>query len=162
MKKFLAITLCSLPMALASSVYAQTTPATPGTAPEPGANSAAPGPATPPTETAPAPAPGGMESSQMGDAITGTSIKNDLLGKTVYNEKDEKVGDVNDVILSSDGTTSYFIVGAGGFIGMGEHNVAIPYDKISATGDKMVLQGYTKEQLKEMPAFKPAKTNAPR
>lgn len=142
MKKLLAATLCSLPLALASTAYAQTSapspvaPATPG-AMSPGANSA---PASEPTKT-----------------VTGWSVKDKILGTEVYNEKDDKVGSIDDVILADNGKAVYFVVGVGGFIGMGEHDVAIPYDKITKTGDKLVLAGYTKDQLKAMPAVKVTK-----
>ncbi|TKR53234.1 PRC-barrel domain containing protein, partial [Allopusillimonas ginsengisoli] len=64
---------------------------------------------------------------------------------------DEKVGDISDVVLTTDGQAAYFVVGAGGFLGMGEHDVAIPYEKIQQNGDKLVLPGFTKDQLKALP-----------
>ena len=73
------------------------------------------------------------------------------MGKTVYNEKNEKVGEVEDVVLATDGKASYFVVGAGGFLGMGKHDVAIPFDTVTQMEDKLILQGYTKEKLKSMP-----------
>lgn len=76
------------------------------------------------------------------------------MGKTVYNEKDVKVGDIDDGVLAPDGKPSTLVIGAGGFLGMGERNVAIPFEKIKESNDKLVLEGYTKEQLKAMPAVK--------
>lgn len=98
-------------------------------------------------------------SAAMNDAVSGWSVKDKIMGKTVYNENNDKVGDINDVILSRDGKATYVIIGVGGFIGMGERNVAIPFDKITQTDDKLALQGYTKDQLKEMPEFKKEKKN---
>ncbi|NGM88698.1 PRC-barrel domain containing protein [Parapusillimonas sp. SGNA-6] len=169
MNKYLAIAACSLPMALAPLVYAQTS-ATPGagtgdataqggaTTPAP-STPAAPMPA-PSTGTPPAGTPGSdMPGADKGasasatktEAITGWSVKKKIMGKAVYNEKNEKVGDVNDVVLASDGKAAYFLVGAGGFLGMGEHDVAIPFQEITQMDDKLILQGYTKEQLKALP-----------
>jgi len=84
-------------------------------------------------------------------------VKDKIMGKAVHNEKDEKIGDINDVVLASDGKAAYFIVGAGGFLGMGERNVAIPFEEIKQTGDKLVLSGYTKDQLKALPKVEVAK-----
>jgi len=91
------------------------------------------------------------------ETISGWSVKDQIIGKAVFNENDEKIGDISDVVLSQDGKAAYFIVGAGGFLGVGERNVAIPYDKIQQTSDKMVLPGYTKEQLKALPKVEVAK-----
>lgn len=73
------------------------------------------------------------------------------MGKSVYNENSEKVGDVTDVILTSDGQAAYFVIGAGGFLGLGQHDVAIPFDEVQPNDDKLTLRGYTKDQLKALP-----------
>lgn len=85
------------------------------------------------------------------EAITGWSAKDDLMGKSVVNENDDKIGDIEDVVISSDGRTMYLLVGAGGFLGMGAKNVAVPFDRFERRDDKIVLAGYTKEQLKALP-----------
>jgi sporulation protein YlmC with PRC-barrel domain len=53
-----------------------------------------------------------------------------LAGVNVYNESNEKIGDVNDVILDKSGKAENVILGVGGFLGMGEHLVAVPFDKL--------------------------------
>jgi sporulation protein YlmC with PRC-barrel domain len=53
-----------------------------------------------------------------------------LVGVNVYNEAGEKIGDVNDVILDKSGKTSKAILGVGGFLGMGEYYVALPFEKL--------------------------------
>src|SRR3954451_22600358 len=53
-----------------------------------------------------------------------------LAGVNVYNEANEKIGDINDVILDKSGKADKVILGVGGFLGMGEHYVAVPFDKI--------------------------------
>lgn len=85
------------------------------------------------------------------EAITGWSAKDDIIGKSVFNENDEKVGDVNDVVIASDGRTMYLLIGAGGFLGMGEKNVAVPFDRFERSDDRILLSGYSKEQLKALP-----------
>lgn len=117
-------------------------------APTPGAAGAAD--RATPNATAP-----GMEtqnpSAASTEAITGWSVKDDMMGKNVVNENDEKIGDIEDVVVSSDGRTMYLLVGAGGFLGMGSKNVAVPFDRFDRRDDKIVLSGYTKEQLKALP-----------
>jgi hypothetical protein len=49
---------------------------------------------------------------------------------------------------------TYAIVGAGGFLGLGDHNVAISVDYIRLIAGKLVIAGATKETLKKMPSFK--------
>lgn len=53
-----------------------------------------------------------------------------LAGVDVYNEANEKIGDINDVILDKSGKVANVILGVGGFLGMGEHYVAVSYDKL--------------------------------
>src|SRR6476620_1581357 len=53
-----------------------------------------------------------------------------LVGVDVYNEANEKIGDINEVILDKSGKTVNVILGVGGFLGMGEHYVAVAYDKL--------------------------------
>jgi sporulation protein YlmC with PRC-barrel domain len=52
-----------------------------------------------------------------------------LVGVNVYNEANEKIGDVNDVILDKSGKAEKVILGVGGFLGMGEHYVAVAFEK---------------------------------
>jgi sporulation protein YlmC with PRC-barrel domain len=108
--------------------------------------------------TAPAQVAGGTttvgvnitESTQL---ALGWSVKNTLMGKMIYNETGEKVGQVEDLIISPDKNVSYIIVGAGGFIGIGRHDVAIPVNKIQDKSGKLVMAGATKEMIKAMPVF---------
>lgn len=124
MKKLLTITACAIPLAFGSAAYAQTPP-----------------PAEKPAVT----------TAENAQNVSGWSIKENIMGKDVYNEKGEKVGDIRDVILDSDGKAADYVIGVGGFLGMGEHDVAIPFDKLQVGDDRFVLQGYTKEQLKDLP-----------
>jgi len=50
-----------------------------------------------------------------------------LVKLNVYNENNEKVGDINDVLVSRDGRVEAVVIGVGGFLGIGEHNVAVPF-----------------------------------
>jgi sporulation protein YlmC with PRC-barrel domain len=90
---------------------------------------------------------------EIDDVIKGWSVDKKLLGKHVYNDKNEQVGKIEDIIISPARKESYAIVSAGGFLGIGSHDVAIPAGQFQMTGDKIVLPGATKELIKAMPAF---------
>jgi sporulation protein YlmC with PRC-barrel domain len=83
----------------------------------------------------------------------GWSVKKTLLGKTLYNDQGDKIGEVEDLIISPDRNLTYVIVGAGGFIGFGQHDVAVPVSQIQDRGGKLVMPGATKDLLKAMPTF---------
>ena len=53
-----------------------------------------------------------------------------LTGIAVYNNNNEKIGDVNEMIVSRDGKVEAVVIGVGGFLGMGEHLAAVPFDKV--------------------------------
>lgn len=83
----------------------------------------------------------------------GWSVKKTLLGKNVYNDTGDKIGKVIDLIISPERDVSYVIVGAGGFIGFGRHDVAIPIRQIRDNGGKLVMAGATKGTIQSMPTF---------
>lgn len=92
----------------------------------------------------------------------GWSVKKTLLGKTIYNEAGQKVGKVEDLIISPDRSLSYVIVGAGGFVGIGRHDVAIPVTQIQDQAGKLVMPGASKDMIKAMPSFDYANDNVKR
>ena len=81
-----------------------------------------------------------------------------LAGVDVYNEANEKIGDVNDVILDRSGKVSNVILGVGGVLGLGEHYVAVPFDKLKWV-DQPVIS--TTASTTSAPANAPATTSAP-
>ncbi len=83
----------------------------------------------------------------------GWSVKKTLLGKSIYNDAGQKVGNVDDLIISPDKRLTYVIVGAGGFVGIGRHDVAIPVTHIQDQSGKLVMPGATKDMIKSMPEF---------
>jgi sporulation protein YlmC with PRC-barrel domain len=96
----------------------------------------------------------GVAVAELRDVTTGWSAKRQVLGKAVYNDGGDRIGNVDDIIVAPDKAVSYAIIGAGGFLGMGRHDVAIPVSQIKQQSDgKFVLAGATKDALKAMPAF---------
>ena len=53
-----------------------------------------------------------------------------LIGLDVYNEANEKLGDINELIVDKDGKVDAVVIGVGGFLGMGEHDIAVTMDKL--------------------------------
>jgi sporulation protein YlmC with PRC-barrel domain len=87
----------------------------------------------------------------------GWSAQKQIVGKDVYNDKNEKVGVVDDLIITPDKAVSYAIIGTGGFLGMAKHDVAIRVNHFKLVEGKITLPGATKEAVKAMPAFEYAK-----
>ena len=83
----------------------------------------------------------------------GWSVKKTLMGKTVYNGIGVKVGNVEDLIISPERGVSYVIVGAGGFVGIGRHDVAIAVDQIRSVSGRLIMAGATQASIKAMPDF---------
>ena len=77
-----------------------------------------------------------------------------LIGAPVHNEQGEKVGSVDDLIISPDRSVSYAIVSIGGFLGLGSRLVANPAEQLREEKDQLVLPGATKEALAKLPEFK--------
>jgi sporulation protein YlmC with PRC-barrel domain len=88
----------------------------------------------------------------------GWSAKKNILGKAVYNDNNEKIGTIDDIIISPDHTVSFAIVGIGGFLGMGKHDVAIPMNQLEVDQDHFLLPGATEAALKALPPFEYAAT----
>ncbi len=100
----------------------------------------------------------GVAVAELRDVTTGWSAKRQVLGKTVFNDGGDGIGKVDDIIVAPDKAVSYAIIGAGGFLGVGRHDVAIPVSQIKQQSDgkfigKFILAGATKDALKAMPPF---------
>jgi sporulation protein YlmC with PRC-barrel domain len=170
MKRF-AIPAISLAALMASGVaFAQTTPdQQPSTQPsqemqqkqDPATQPAAPDasksseqPKTDTTAQQPAPSDSSLTVTvDAGKAVLATSF----IGSAVYTASDENIGDINDLIFDDKGNIQAVIVGVGGFLGMGEKDVALPLSKITVTKDennavKLTIQA-SRDELEKAPAF---------
>jgi rRNA processing protein Gar1 len=76
-----------------------------------------------------------------------------VIGSSVVNDTNETVGKVDDVILGDD-RMPYVVLSVGGFLGVGNKLVVLPYDAIRKTDDKLAMPGATKDALKSLPEFK--------
>ena len=99
----------------------------------------------------------GVAVAELRDVTVGWSAKRQILGKSIYNDKGEVIGKADDIIVAPDNAVSYAIIGAGGFLGVGKHDVAIPVSQLKQSDGKFVLAGATKEAIKAMPPFEYAR-----
>jgi sporulation protein YlmC with PRC-barrel domain len=95
----------------------------------------------------------GVSPDEVKTLARGWSAKKQILGKPVYNDQDERVGEVEDLIIAPDKSLSYAIIGVGGFLGLGTYHVAVPVSQFHSGDGKIVLPGATKDTLKAMPPF---------
>lgn len=123
-----------------------------------GAQTGAPAPQKPAAE-APAvkPTPKPVEGQIMMQSDN-TVLTTVLTGASVYGPDGASIGSINDVIVKTDGTIDGVVIGVGGFLGIGERNVAVQWSKIqlqpeTATKVRIVLNA-TKDDLKNAEAFK--------
>ena len=83
--------------------------------------------------------------------------------QAIYDTADHKIGEVSDALVDEQGKVIVVIVGVGGFLGIGEKDVAVPFSAIRATRKDNkwhLVMNTTKDVLRNAPAFKYDKTNA--
>jgi len=100
----------------------------------------------------------GVAAAELREVATGWSAKRQVLGRAVYNDKNERIGTVDDIVIAPDKAVSYAIIGVGGFLGVDRHDVAVPVNQFKTGRDKegnerFILPGATKEALKATPKF---------
>jgi sporulation protein YlmC with PRC-barrel domain len=95
----------------------------------------------------------GSSYTELRDVALGWSAKRQILGHPVYNDLNERIGSIDDVIVTTEKLVSYAIINAGGFLAVTKHDVAVPVSQLKLVGDKLVLAGATKDNLKASPPF---------
>jgi sporulation protein YlmC with PRC-barrel domain len=112
-------------------------------------------PTTPPAVKAPPATPSGPLSWYSHDASELRASK--LIGTRVINNANETVGNVNEVILAEDGRVAGLVIGVGGFLGIGEHEVAVTFNSVKISRDEknnlVLAMNATRESLKSAPAW---------
>ncbi|GIQ77978.1 PRC-barrel domain-containing protein [Bradyrhizobium sp. RD5-C2] len=64
-----------------------------------------------------------------------------VVGLSVYNDKNESVGSINDLLMDKGGAIKAVVIGVGGFLGVGEHLVAVPLDKVKFASEPVAYTG---------------------
>ena len=103
----------------------------------------------------------GMEASYLTHAPENTFHSDSLTGNQVRSsvENDEDIGTINDLIIDEDGKINAVVVGVGGFLGMGEKNVAIEWESLELTKDEngedyVISVNASEEALQEAQEYK--------
>ena len=80
-----------------------------------------------------------------------------LIGTTVRNPAGETIGDINEILVDKSGKVAAVVVGVGGFLGMGEREVALAFESLQMTRDKdgkdLLTVNATKDTLRAAPAW---------
>lgn len=88
---------------------------------------------------------------------TGEQSTSSLIGLKVENSTGENLGDINYLVINDSGAVSTVVIGVGGFLGVAEKNVGVPYADISITtnkdGKRVAVLSATKENLTAAPAY---------
>jgi sporulation protein YlmC with PRC-barrel domain len=164
MRLFTAATIVSLTLAASPLALAQGS-SSPGASGSPPAASterpaATPGtttqekmsPSSPSTATAPRSGTLSWYSHQAGEMRASK-----LIGTAVKNQAGETIGDINEIVLNKDGNVAAAIIGVGGFLGIGEREVAVDFKSLQLNRDTsdnlQVVLNANKEGLKSAPAW---------
>lgn len=98
-----------------------------------------------------------IDKSTLTEMPVGEIRADDLKGTTVYGANDARVGEIGDVVLAPDNKTDAVIVDVGGFLGVGEKEVAVGMDNLKfmtdKDGNKYLYTTFTKEQLEAQTAY---------
>jgi opacity protein-like surface antigen len=139
------VTAAALAAVLAAPAFAQSP--TPSSPPSPAATSSS-------STSAPS-ASGTFIDKQQASDWRGSKV----IGTTVYGPDNASIGEVNDVLIGSDGKIRAAVIGVGGFLGVGQKSVAIPFEQLNISGkpDSSSIQkitvAFSKDQLKNAPTF---------
>ena len=80
----------------------------------------------------------------------------DYYKQSVYDTRESKIGDVKDLLLDQSGKINSVIIGVGGFLGMGEKNIAVPFSSLKVAeknGDRYLVMETTKQALETAPGY---------
>ncbi|MBB5048173.1 sporulation protein YlmC with PRC-barrel domain [Rhodopseudomonas rhenobacensis] len=83
-----------------------------------------------PSATTTTPAPSASASSGSSMSHQGQWRSSKLIGINVYNDNNESLGEISELLVDQSGKVQAAVIGVGGFLGMGERNIAIPFEKI--------------------------------
>ncbi|BBK40811.1 hypothetical protein STVA_08310 [Allostella vacuolata] len=106
-----------------------------------------PAPITPPAARAPA------AQRDMGNPTTGMRVTK-IIGTNVKNSAGETVGSIDDLVVREKDQVVMAVLSVGGFLGIGDRKVAVPWSELSFGTDSTITYNVTKEQLKGQPEFK--------
>ena len=96
------------------------------------------------------------DTEMIGTLTHGSVPVSDYYKQSVYDNHDNKIGDVNDILLGTTGKIEAVIIGVGGFLGIGEKSVAVPFSSLKVAeknGSRYLVIETTKEALESAPGY---------
>ena len=83
-----------------------------------------------------------------------------VIGSSVFNDHNQKIGSIDDILMGKDNQPATAIISVGGFLGLGSKLVSVPYDKLefgdtsNNHGNQVVMPGASRSELTRMPAYR--------
>ncbi|HEX6978206.1 MAG TPA: PRC-barrel domain-containing protein [Alphaproteobacteria bacterium] len=151
MRKLIFSSALGMALAVSGAAFAQTTG-------QPG-----PGGGPPTTQPAPSGARGTTAEERSGTATqrgsvftpSGEVLLSNLIGMDVKNAEGDNIGEIDEILMGKDGKVSHAILSVGGFLGVGERHVQVPFSEIQIQPDgRQVTYNTTKDALKQQPEYK--------
>jgi PRC-barrel domain len=109
------------------------------------------------TGIAAGPASAAPDSTQLITTLPGETLPiSDYYNQNVYDPRDNKIGEINDLLVDNGGKVNAVIVGVGGFLGVGEKNVAVAFPSLKVAekdGKRYLVLDTTKEALESAPGY---------
>ncbi|CAN5278201.1 PRC-barrel domain-containing protein [soil metagenome] len=129
--KYMATALLGTAL-IGGAAFAQTT--TPSTSSEPAASAA----------------------SSIQSNLKGNWRASKLMGLAVYNDSSEKLGDISEILVDSSGKINAVVVGVGGFLGVGQHDIAVSFDKLKWVNEP--IRSASTDRAPAAPGMSPSAT----
>jgi sporulation protein YlmC with PRC-barrel domain len=85
-------------------------------------------------------------------------LASDIYRANVYDNSENKIGDVTDLVINNDGNITTTVIGVGGFLGVGQKDIAVPFRDLkisSRDGKEWLTLTRTKDELRSMPRYQP-------
>jgi sporulation protein YlmC with PRC-barrel domain len=102
------------------------------------------------------PASAAQDNAVFTSVPSGAATISTYYDEDVYDNQENKLGDVNDILIDADGRVAAVIVGVGGFLGVGEKDVAVPFNALKVAekdGERYLVMNTTKEALQSAPGY---------
>lgn len=77
----------------------------------------------------------------------------ELIGKDIYGSRGNEIGEIADIVMRTDGQAVAAVADIGGFLGLGEKQVTIPFDELSIQGDRILAKNLTEERANRLESY---------
>jgi sporulation protein YlmC with PRC-barrel domain len=113
--------------------------------------------ATPSTSSTPA----ASASTNLQSNLKGNWRASKLVGLAVYNDSNEKLGDISEILVDNSGKINAVVIGVGGFLGVGQHDIAVSFDKLKWVNEPVRSASASTDRTPAAPGMSPSSTTTP-